>query len=126
MKHVLITSEKVKYFISDNEKNHVYGLIKAKEKYAVIQGDLIPLNITPSIISFDRWFENESKYLAMKSKKMCKRCLKLLDVDERCDCKPKQLQLEERGQQPPVSADVLKKSRDEIAKKFSWPEQNNS
>jgi hypothetical protein len=124
MKYVLITSEKIKYFISEQEKNHIFGLIDQKDKFAMIQGDIVPLHITPSVIKFERWFENESKFLALKSKKMCKRCLKLIDLDERCDCGPKHLQLAEKAEHEPISADVLKKSREQVAKKFSWPDKN--
>lgn len=86
MKHVLITSEKMKFLISDEEKKAVVQRLLQKEKFVVLQGEVVPLAIAPTISTFDRWFAQENERLKTYSMKLCKKCLCARHVSERCQC----------------------------------------
>ncbi len=85
-KYILITAAKLKYILSEKEKQAVFTAISEKEKQVVIQGEMIPLHITPSVVKFERWYAQELERLALSGKRLCKKCLKIMDIVDKCSC----------------------------------------
>lgn len=85
--HVLVTSEKVKYFITDEEKLAIWNALEDNLKYITVQRDIVPLHITPSVIEFSRWFKQENQYLASKNKRLCRKCLDVIALGDQCGCR---------------------------------------
>jgi hypothetical protein len=83
---VLITPEKTKFILQDNERASVFAAIQAGEKQIILQNEMIPLHITPLIITFSRWYAQELERLALMEKRLCKKCLKIMAIQDKCDC----------------------------------------
>lgn len=86
MKYILITAEKMRYAISEKEKSAVFEAIKNHESHVVLQGEMIPLQIIPTIVSFQRWWASESEKLIVSGKKLCRICLKIYYINDVCKC----------------------------------------
>ncbi len=87
MKKILITSDKIRYFLEENEAMAVYKAINDGKKHIILHGDIVPLHITPSIVDVDRWVEQENITLRKRRQWMCKRCYSVYDEkDVRCGC----------------------------------------
>lgn len=84
---VIITSEKIRYLVSEKTRDDLFDAIQQGEKYYIVQGDMIPLNITPTVISIERFYQQECERLKSKGQKLCKRCLKVCDISCGCPCK---------------------------------------
>lgn len=86
MKHVLTTSDGIKFLITDEEKLAVIDRLNKKIKFVVLQGELISLTLPPTILTFGRWYVQESEKLKKKNMVMCKKCLCTRHVSETCAC----------------------------------------
>lgn len=84
--HVLITGNKVKYFLSALEAQAVAKTIQSNGKMIMIQGDVVSLQIIPSIIEINRWYTQEMERLYLQDKTMCRHCFSITD-SERCGCR---------------------------------------
>lgn len=84
--HVLITSNKIKYFLSALEAQSVAKAIQSNGKMIMIQGDVVSLQIIPSLINVNRWYEQEAERLYQQNKTMCRNCFAITD-SERCGCR---------------------------------------
>lgn len=84
--HILITANKVKYFLSAQEATAVMQAINTSDKVIIIQGDVIPLQIMPAVVDVNRWYEQEAERLYQQNKTMCRNCFAVTD-SERCGCR---------------------------------------
>lgn len=84
--HVLITFDKVKFFISEKEGLGIINALNQGQKMAIIQGEVIPLNIAPTIITIERWFAQENERLALTHHRLCKKCLCVMMISDVCSC----------------------------------------
>ena len=85
-KYILTTIDKTRYVLSESEKDAVFKAIVEREKMVIIQGDMVPLHVTPSIVKFDRWWASESEKLIVSGKKLCRDCFKIYYVNDVCKC----------------------------------------
>lgn len=85
-KYVLTTPEKQRLLISQEEYNGVIMALDTNKKYAVIQGHIIPLSIAPTVSPFANWYATENERLANSGKRLCRKCLKQMDIFDKCPC----------------------------------------
>lgn len=112
-KYVLITIDKIKYILNEKEKAGVFSAIQSGEKQIVIQGEMVPLHVTPAVILFSRWYAQELERLANSGKRLCKKCLKIMQIDDKCAC------WEEMGKA--VKQDAFIAPPEQTSGLFSWP-----
>lgn len=86
MYYVMITIQKMRYLLSEKEKNAVFDDIQDGKPCTVVQGEMIPLQAPPTIVSFPRWWAAENERLAVSGKRLCKKCLKVMDAAGSCVC----------------------------------------
>jgi len=86
MFYVMETIQKARYLLNEREKQEVYEAIAEHESHVIIQGDMIPLAATPSIMSFSRWWAKENERLAVSGKRLCKKCMKVMEMQDKCIC----------------------------------------
>lgn len=56
------------------------------DKSVMVQGQLIPLSIHPTIITAENWFSQERDRLRIHGMTRCKRCLQIKSIRDRCGC----------------------------------------
>lgn len=98
MKYKMITSDRVKFDLTEEERNAVNKALVAGQKFVIIQGCTISLAIAPTILPFETWIENENERLVTSGKRLCKKCYKIMDVETGCVCWNKN----ERGEEQPL------------------------
>lgn len=86
MQYILITAEKMRYAINESEKSAIFEAINNHESHVIVQGDMIPLQIIPTIVSFQRWWSNENEKLIVSGKRLCKLCFKIYYINDVCKC----------------------------------------
>ena len=84
--YVMETINKARYLINENEKNALYEAIRQHENHVVLQGEMIPLSAPPAVMKFARWYAKENERLAVSLKRLCKKCLKVIGIQDRCLC----------------------------------------
>lgn len=85
-KYVLTTVDKTRYVLDECEKDAVFHAVAEREKMVIIQGDMVPLHVTPSVIKFERWWASESEKLIVSGKKLCRDCFKVYYINDVCKC----------------------------------------
>lgn len=85
-KYILITHDKIKFILSEMEYKAIIQVIAAGKKQVMVQGELIPLNIIPSVVKFERWYAQENQRLALTNYRLCKKCLSAMRIDNVCAC----------------------------------------
>jgi len=85
-KFVLISSDKQKFIISQIEFDLIFGALEDGAKYIRLQKSLLPLNMAPTIIPFARWYAQELERLVLTGKRLCRKCLKIMTITDKCDC----------------------------------------
>lgn len=124
-KFILITAEKQKFLISQKEYDGIWEAIKGNDKYARVQNCVISLAITPTIVSFGRWYAQEEERLATMNKRLCRICFKIMDVSDKCQCwmttgrGKKQNAFEAPAEQ--LEKFGVKENLKKLEEKFSWP-----
>ena len=96
MKYKMLTSDRVKFDLTEEERIAINKALVAGQKFAIIQGCTISLAIAPTILPFDTWVANENERLVTSGKRLCKKCYKIMDVESGCTCWHKN----ERGDLP--------------------------
>lgn len=104
-KYLLITSDKFKFEITEAQKAAIIKAINRGDKLLEIQDSVISLAITPTIIEYSKWAEQENERLKLYDKRLCKKCGQIMAVESGCICWHKN----ERGEAPLLG---------ETAKKF--------
>lgn len=118
-RYVMFTGNKQRFLINEAEKKAIYEAVSNDEKKIIIQGELIPLQIIPEIVSFKRWVVNEENRLANFGKRLCRLCFNAMkDV---CQCWPNQSTGKEQN-----AFFLPKETIKEIAKNFEWPSLSKS
>lgn len=84
--YILTTVDKHKMLISGDERNAILAAVNSGEKAIVIQDCLISLAIVPEVMPFIRWFEQENDRLKNSQKRICKKCLGVMDIEVGCVC----------------------------------------
>lgn len=84
--YVVETINRARYIISEKEKEALFLAIANRETHAILQGDMIPLSAPPSVVLFERWYAKEVERLAVSQKRLCKKCLKVIGISDRCPC----------------------------------------
>ena len=85
--HILITSDKKKYILSESEKDNIYNAILTDQRCAILQGDMISLQIVPMVMEFNKWLSQENDELARSNKRRCRKCLNIIDaITNVCNC----------------------------------------
>lgn len=116
-KFVMTTGAKVKFLISERERNAVFEAVSQGEKKVIIQGEMVSLQIIPDVIRFERWVVNETQRLASFGQRLCKLCFNpMKDV---CSCWPNQ------GGKKQQAFFLPKGMEEEImrlAQNFQWPD----
>ena len=81
--YVLITHDKTKYLITAEQRKEVLIAIDRGRKSTILggveDGDLISLQIQPTIRKFDRWVASENARLAEFNKRLCRKCYSVID-----------------------------------------------
>lgn len=86
MEYVLITHDKLKFICSENEYKAVLNAIRNSEKFVVLQQSVVPLQITPTIVSFERWFAQENERLKLTNNRLCNLCFCIMNIYDKCAC----------------------------------------
>lgn len=120
-KFVLVTSEKQRLLIDENEYKALVKAIDANKKYAIVQGFMIPLAIAPSISPFEAWYETETERLANSEKRLCKKCLKIMNIYDKCLCWEQQGTGREQHALKPILPDSVRERLSEISAQKSMP-----
>jgi len=86
-KYVMTTTDKTKFILSEEEKEAVFkAVLNGKQKQIVVQGQMIPINIAPTIITMERWWSQENERLALTHHRLCKNCLSIMHIQDKCPC----------------------------------------
>jgi hypothetical protein len=83
---VLTTPGKQRLLINEKEYKALLECLNKGEKFVVIQGHLISLAIAPAVSPFANWYATENERLANSGKRLCKKCLRQMDVLDKCTC----------------------------------------
>ena len=120
MEYVLITSDKIKYILDENEYKGAVEAIARNDKVIVLRGSVIPLHITPLITPFEVWFSQESERLALTHHRLCKKCFCIMATGDDCTCweRSKGENKNAFGAQLP---EMVKQTLKEIAAKKAFP-----
>lgn len=86
MQYVLITPNKMKLLLSQQENMAVQRAIVNNDKAVFVQGATISLNIVPEIYPVEIWYAQENERLANNGKRLCKKCLSIMNIDDKCTC----------------------------------------
>lgn len=82
----MITSEKVKYLLSDEEYKGILSALDQGLKSAFIQNEVVPLTIPPTITRLTRWLAQEKQRLYLRGMTVCKKCYSMKSIRDRCPC----------------------------------------
>ena len=123
MKFVLITSDKLKYIINEGEYNALLEAINRNDKAFIIRKykALIPLHITPSIAPLEIWYAQENERLALTHHRLCKKCLRIMLIADKCVCWPKTGKSEKGNAFMNELPPTLKNALAEIASRKVFP-----
>jgi len=122
MVYVLVSATKKRYALDDIEYQKVLKAIEDDDKAVMVQGSVIPLHITPEVMPFEVWFPQENERLALSGKRLCKKCLCIMDIQDKCSCWKEMGKGEVKsGFQLPVLPENVKQAVKQIAKKKSFP-----
>lgn len=86
MNYVLITINGTRFLISEKEKISVYQAVANHEKSVIIQRQMIGLQAVPEVLEFPNWFAQENERLSNQRKKLCKKCLGSILIENKCSC----------------------------------------
>lgn len=86
MEYILITADKTKLLISKDQRDAVMTAINNNAKCAIIQDQVISLQIMPSIFTFDTWYTQENSRLSNTDRRLCRKCLNPMDIFTGCKC----------------------------------------
>jgi len=87
MDFILTTVDKNRYRISEDVKNLVCEAVFNGEKFVTLNGDLVPLHITPSIVNVDKWISDMDDSLIKVKRRICRKCMRGRDIEGFCECK---------------------------------------
>lgn len=124
MKYVLITHDKLKFIIDDENYMAFLKAIENNDKAFVIKKykAVVPLHITPTIIPLEVWYPQENQRLALTHHRLCKKCLSIMHIQDKCSC------WEETGKDEDKNAfiqklpDSVTEAVNEIANKKTFPQ----
>lgn len=81
---VMLTHDKQRIILNDQEKSAIYSCISSGDKYMIIKGEMFPLHIIPTIRKLEEWYLNEKGRLKMSDKRLCEKCLSVVDIGAFC------------------------------------------
>lgn len=116
---VLITAQKQRLIISQKEYDALLDCLNKGQKFVVIQNHLMSLAIAPSVTPFASWYATENERLANSGKRLCRKCLKQMEIMDKCSCWT--VMGKGKIQEAFVLSDEIKKFIADYSKKFSWP-----
>jgi|SRR3990167_100354 len=120
--YVLITHDKTRLLLTQDQAKQVFEAIQAGEKYIIIQSQMIPLHIIPTVLEVEVWYTQENEKLRISNRRLCKKCLSIMDILDVCDCWEKKSKGYKKNsfRQPVLPEEVLKLLR-EKAKVMEFP-----
>lgn len=77
--------------IDQSDFDQLKKALKDNRKSILIQNQLIPISIHPTVLTLGKWYSEEKERLVIHSMTRCKRCLNVRPISGRCGCKDKQL-----------------------------------
>lgn len=88
MKYVLTTHDKLRFILDDDNYSEFLKALQENSKAYVIKKykAVIPLHITPSVVPFEIWYAQENERLALSNHRLCKDCLCIMNIFDKCKC----------------------------------------
>jgi len=83
---MLITHDKIKFKLTEEQKNGVFNAVSRGEKFVILQGSMVPLTIPPTVIESRKWFAQENERLKTYKKRLCRKCGSAIDLSGGCSC----------------------------------------
>ena len=84
--YILTTANHQRLLINKNEYDGLIGALNEDKKFVVMQGHVISLALAPSVSPFANWYATEAERLAVSGKRLCKICLKIMGISDKCGC----------------------------------------
>lgn len=123
MRYVLITSDRLKYILNEEENKKVVQAILRNDKAALIQDSVIPLHITPAITPFEVWYAQENERIALTGHRLCKKCLRTMEIQDKCTCWQEQGKGENKNAfKEPVLPESVHEAIKQMADKKNFPQ----
>ena len=79
-------ADKSIFVLSEDEKAAVFEAIGNGDTYLAIKGEMVSLQIVPTILRFEKWYAQENQRLALTNRRLCKNCLSRMDATTGCPC----------------------------------------
>lgn len=122
MKYILVTHDRLRFILDEGNYASFLKAIKNNDKAYVVgkYKTVIPLHITPTVMPFEIWYAQENEKLAMSGKRLCKKCLSIMEFKDGCICwKMKKGEKKNAfiGEVPQMAKDAINK----IAESKSFP-----
>jgi len=115
--YILYTHDKRKFIINETEKEAAFKAVMNSEKALFLHGEMIPLQIAPTIMKFERWYTQENERLAMTDRRLCKKCLSIMSIFDSCAC----WENTGKGEEKNAIAGVLSESLNKLAESKKFP-----
>lgn len=84
--YVMITADKMRFLLSENEYKTVLKAISQKLKSIFLQKSTISLAITPTIMPYEKWYAVENEALFKVCKRLCRKCGSAMAINDGCTC----------------------------------------
>ena len=82
----MILPDKMKLLLNEEEKEAVIKAIQQGDSYVVLRGQMVSLQIIPTVLTFETWYTQENEKLALSGKRLCKKCLSIMAISDKCAC----------------------------------------
>lgn len=125
-RYILMTADKSKFVLNEKERETVFNAIQNGDAFVALRKEMISLQIIPTIITLERWWSQENERLAVSGKRLCKKCLGVMTIQDKCACWEVQGKGEiKHGIETPKLPGGIDESLKEIANKKSFPKLGN-
>jgi len=85
-KYIMTTGGKEKFVLTENEAEAIKRSVRNGDAFTVIKGEMVSLQIVPSVIRLERWYAQENERLALTHHRLCKKCLSVMQIADKCPC----------------------------------------
>ena len=125
-KYVMIMADKNKFILNEDEKVGVFDAVQNGESFVFLKGEMVSLQIIPTVITIERWWSQENERLAVSGKRLCKKCLGVMMIEDKCPCWEVQGRGEiKHGIETPLLPGTVKEAIQQVADKKSFPKLGN-
>lgn len=127
MKYILITHDKLKFILDDENYEKFLEALAKNDKAFVIKKykTVIPLHITPTVVPFEIWYTQENERLALTHHRLCKKCLSIMAIEDKCTCWREQGTGEEKNAFVGILPESVKERLGKITESKSFPKLDN-